>query len=188
MSDVTRILCAIEEGDPHAAGQLLPLVYEELRRLAAAQMAQERPDHTLDATALVHEAYLRLVGDLQFENRRHFVSIAALCMKRILVENARAKARSKRGGGRQREALDLDALAIGVADEDLLALNDALERLAQHDPVKAQLVDLHYFGGLSFPEVAEQLGVSLSTTERGWRYARAWLYAAMSGEEKPSPA
>ena len=186
MSDVTRIFSAIEQGDPHAVEQLLPLVYDELRRLAASQMAQERPDHTLNATALVHEAYMRLVPNLQFENRGHFMATAALCMKRILVENARARARLKRGGGRQRQSFDLDSLAISIPDEELLALNDALDRLTQHDPVKAQLVELHYFAGLSFPQVAEHLGVSLSTVERGWRYARAWLYAAMAGEEKSS--
>jgi RNA polymerase sigma factor (TIGR02999 family) len=188
MSEVTQILNHIHRGDAQAAAQLLPLVYDELRRLAGAQMAQERPDHTLDATALVHEAYLRLVGDLNFENRRHFLSAAAQCMKRILVENARRKGRQKRGGGRRREAVDLDALAIGMPDEELLALHEALERFALHDPVKAQLVDLHFFGGLSLPDVAEHLEISLSTAERGWRYARAWLYTAMADEENSSPA
>jgi RNA polymerase sigma factor (TIGR02999 family) len=188
MSDVTRILDQVRQGDAHAAAQLLPLVYDELRRLAGAQMAQERPDHTLDATALVHEAYLRLVGDVPFESRRHFLAAAAQSMKRILIENARRKGRQKRGGGRQREAVDLDALAIGIPDEELLALHEALERFAIHDPAKAQLVDLHFFGGLSLPEVAEHLGISLSTAERGWRYARAWLYTAMADEEDSSPA
>jgi RNA polymerase sigma factor (TIGR02999 family) len=185
MSDVTRILDQIQRGDSHAVAQLLPLVYAELRRLAAAQMAQERPDHTLDATALVHEAFLRLGGDLNFENRRHLLAAAAQAMRRILVESARSKARLKRGGGRQREAVDLDKLPIGIPDEELLALHAALERFAVHDPIKAQLVDLHFFGGLSLPEVAQHLGVSLSTAERGWRYARAWLYAAMVDEESP---
>jgi RNA polymerase sigma factor (TIGR02999 family) len=181
MSEVSRILDQIQRGNAQAA-QLLPLVYDELRRLAGAQMAQERPDHTLDATALVHEAYLRLVGDFKFENRRHFLAAAAQSMKRILVENARRRGRLKRGGGLQREAVDLDALTIGAPDDELLALDDALERLALHDPGKAQLVELHFFGGLSLPEIAENLNISLSTVERGWRYARAWLYTAMAHE------
>ena len=188
MSEVTRILDQIQRGDAQAAAQLLPLVYDELRRLAGAQMAQERPDHTLDATALVHEAYLRLVGDLKFESRRHFLAAAAQSMKRILVENARRRGRLKRGGDLRRAAVDLDALTAGLPDEELLALHDALERLGAHDPVKAQLVELHFFGGLSLPEIAAYLGISLSTAERGWRYARAWLYAAMAGEEKSAPA
>jgi RNA polymerase sigma factor (TIGR02999 family) len=187
MSNVTRILSAIDAGDPHAAAQLLPLVYDELRKLAAGYMANEAPGHTLDATALVHEAYLRLVGELKFESRRHFLAAAALSMKRILVENARRKGRLKRGGGRQREAVDLDALAAGIPDEELLALHDALERFAVHDPVKAQLVELRFFGGMPLPEIAEHLGISLSTAERGWRYARAWLYTAMADEGKSAP-
>jgi RNA polymerase sigma factor (TIGR02999 family) len=188
MSDVTHLLSAIEAGDPQAAEKLLPLVYDELRRLAGVQMAQERPDHTLDATALVHEAYLRLVGDRNFENRRHFLVAAAQCMRRILIENARRRGRLKRGGDRRREAVDLDRVASETPGEELLALHDALERFAIHDAVKAQLVDLHFFGGLSLPEVAEHLGVSLSTAERGWRYARAWLYAAMADLENSAPA
>jgi RNA polymerase sigma factor (TIGR02999 family) len=187
MSNVTRILSAIDAGDPHAAAQLLPLVYDELRKLAAGQMANEAPGHTLDATALVHEVYLRLVGEQKFESRKHFLAAAALSMKRILVENARRKRRLKRGGDRQREAVDLDALGARIPDEELLALHDALERFAIHDPVKAQLVELRFFGGMSLPEVAEHLGMSLPTAERGWRYARAWLYTAMANEEKSSP-
>jgi RNA polymerase sigma factor (TIGR02999 family) len=187
MNEVTRILNAIGQGDVHAADQLLPLVYDELRRLAAAQMARERPGQTMDATALVHEAYLRLAGDQKFDSRNHFFAAAAQAMRRILVENARRKGRLKRGGGQQREALDLDALAAGLPDDDLLALHDSLERLAAHDPVKARLVELRFFGGMSLPEVAEHLGVSLSTAERGWRYARAWLYTAMAGDEKSAP-
>src|SRR5262249_37796738 len=154
------------------AAQLLPLVYDELRRLAAAQMARERPGQTINATALVHEAYLRLAGDQKFDSRTHFFAAAAQAMRRILVENARRKDRLKRGGQQQREALDLDALAGELPDEELLALHDALERLAVHDPVKARLVELRFFGGMSMPEVAEHLGISLSTAERGWRYAR----------------
>jgi len=184
MTDVTRILSAIEAGDPHAAADLLPLVYDELRQLAAARMAAEAPGHTLDATALVHEAYLRLVGHLKFNDRRHFLAAAAVSMKRILVENARRKQRLKHGGGRQREAVDLDALTEGIPSDELIALHDALERFAIHDPAKAQLVELRFFGGMSLPEIAEHLGISLSTAERGWRYARAWLYTAMAEDEK----
>src|SRR5262245_38117929 len=146
MSEVTRILNAIDQGDPHAADQLLPLVYDELRRLAAAQMARERPGQTIDATALVHEAYLRLAGDQKFDNRGHFFAPAAQAMRRILVENARRKGRLKRGGQHEREAIDLDALAAGLPDDELLALHDALERLAVHDPTKARLVELRFFG------------------------------------------
>jgi len=187
MTNVTQILSAIDAGDPQAAAQLLPLVYDELRKLAAGHMANEAPGHTLDATALVHEAYLRVVGEQKFESRNHFLAAAALSMKRILVENARRKRRLKRGGGRQREAVDLDAVATGIPDDELLALHDALERFAVHDPVKAQLVELRFFGGMSLPEIAEHLRISLSTAERGWRYARAWLYSAMSHEEKSTP-
>ncbi len=184
MSDVTRLIEAAQQGDRQAAANLLPLVYDELRKLAARHMVNEAPGHTLDATALVHEAYLRLVGDLKFDGRSHFLAVAALSMKRILVENARRKGRLKRGGGRQREAVDLDALAAGIPDAELLALHDALERFAVHDPVKAQLVELRFFGGMSLSEIAEHLGISLSKAERGWRYARAWLYTAMVEEEK----
>jgi RNA polymerase sigma factor (TIGR02999 family) len=187
MSDVTSILSAIDAGDPHAAAQLLPLVYDELRKLAAGYMANEAPGHTLVATALVHEAYLRLVGERKFDSRRHFLAAAAQSMKRILVENARRKGRLKRGGGRERAAVDLDALAAGITDEELVTLHEALERFAAHDPVKAQLVELRFFGGMSLPEIAEHLGISLSTAERGWRYARAWLYTAMAGEGKSTP-
>jgi RNA polymerase sigma factor (TIGR02999 family) len=187
MSEVTRILSALDAGDPHAAEQLLPLVYDELRKLAGAQMAGERPGQTLDATALVHEAYLRLAGSQSFDSRSHFFAAAAQAMRRILVENARRKGRLKRGGGREREAVELDALAAELPDEQLLALHDVLERFAAHDPVKAKLVELRFFGGMSLPDVASHLGISLSTAERGWRYARAWLYAAMAGEEKSAP-
>lgn len=184
MSEVTRILSALEAGDPHMAQQLLPLVYDELRQLAGAQLAYERAGQTLNATALVHEAYLRLAGGQSFASRSHFFAAAAQAMRRILIENVRRKGRLKRGGGRQREAVELDALADELPDEELLALHDALERFAAQDPVKAKLVELRFFGGMSLPEVARHLGISLSTAERGWRYARAWLYAAMTGEEK----
>jgi RNA polymerase sigma factor (TIGR02999 family) len=186
MTEVTRILSALEQGDPRAADQLLPLVYDELRRLAAAQLARERPGQTLDATGLVHEAYLRLAGDQKFDSRTHFLAAAARAMRRILVENARRKGRLKRGGQQQRQPVELDALAAGLPDEELLAVHDALERFAVLDPVKAKLVELRYFGGMSLPEVAEHLGISLSTAERGWRYARAWLHTAMA-DDKAAP-
>ena len=184
MTDVTQILAAAEAGDPDAAGRLWPLVYDELRRLAAAQMAREKVGHTLDATALVHEAYVRLAADADrgFASRRHFFAAAARAMRHILVESARAKGRAKRGGGRKREPLDLNALVVGGSDEDLLALHDALEQFAAHDPVKAKLVELHVFAGLTLVQVAECLGVSPSTADRSWRYARAWLYTAMRGQ------
>jgi RNA polymerase sigma factor (TIGR02999 family) len=187
MSEVTRFIDAAQAGDREAAADLLPLVYNELRKLAAGQVANEAPGHTLDATALVHEAYLRLMGERKFDNRRHFLAAAALSMKRILVENARRRGRLKRGGDRQREAVDLDALAAGFPDEELLALHDTLERFASHDPVKAQLVELRFFAGISLPEIAEHLDISLSTAERGWRYARAWLYTAMADEGTSAP-
>jgi RNA polymerase sigma factor (TIGR02999 family) len=184
MADVTHLLGAIERGDPDAAGLLWPLVYDELRRLAGAQMARERAGHTLDATALVHEAYLRLAGDATagFANRRHFYAAAAQAMRRILVEHARGKGRRKRGGGR-REHPDLDALAGGGPVEDLLALHDALEQFAAHDPVKARLVELRFFAGLTLEQAADCLDISPSTADRAWRYARAWLYTAMAGDE-----
>jgi RNA polymerase sigma factor (TIGR02999 family) len=178
MSEVTRILTAIEQGDPHAAGQLLPLVYDELRRLAAQKLAQEKPGQTLDATALVHEAYLRLVGagaGPHWDNRRHFFAAAAEAMRRILVENARRKQAAKHGGGRQRQDLDAEALAAPEPDLDLLALDAALLRLAEHDPLKARLVELRYFAGLTGDEVAAVLGLSASSADRQWAYARAWL-------------
>jgi RNA polymerase sigma factor (TIGR02999 family) len=191
MADVTHLLTAIERGDPHAVGQLWPLVYDELRRLAAAQMAGERAGHSLDATALVHEAYLRLAGDAAagFANRRHFFAAAAQAMRRILVEHARGKGRQKRGG-RRREHPDLDDLAADGPAEDLLALHDALEQFAAHDPVKARLVELRFFAGLTLEQAAECLAISLSTADRAWRYARAWLYTAMAGDdsEKNSPS
>jgi RNA polymerase sigma factor (TIGR02999 family) len=188
MNEVTQILVAIERGDPHAAAQLLPLVYDELRRLAAAQMARERPGQTIDATALVHEAYLRLAGDQKFTSRNHFFAAASQAMRHILVENARRKGRLKRGGRREREAVELDALAADLPDDELLALHDALGRFAGHDPVKAKLVELRFFGGMSLPEVAQHLGISLSTAERGWRYARAWLHTDLAGDDQSAPA
>jgi RNA polymerase sigma factor (TIGR02999 family) len=175
MSDVTHILNAIETGNPQAAAQLLPLVYEELRRLAAAQMAREQPGQTLDATALVHEAYLRLVGDQQFANRRHFFGAAAEAMRRILVENARRKRRVRHGGGRQRvELADAQPARIDQPDE-LLAVDEALSELAVEDPDAAELVKLRYFAGLSVEEAAEALGMARATAYRHWTFARAWL-------------
>jgi RNA polymerase sigma factor (TIGR02999 family) len=183
MTDVTRILSAIEQGDPAAAQQLLPLVYDELRQLAAARMAAERPDHTLDATALVHEAYLRLVGDQHFDNRRHFFAAAAEAMRRILIDNARRRRRHKRGGDLQRFDLDAVALAAPEQDERLLALDAALDRFAALEPQKAELLKLRSFGGLSLDEAAAALGIAPSTADRWWAYARAWLRVEISGEK-----
>jgi RNA polymerase sigma factor (TIGR02999 family) len=179
MSDVTQILNAIEAGDPQAAEQLFPLVYEELRGLAAARMARERPDHTLDATALVHEAYLRLIGDQQFENRRHFFAAAAEAMRRILVDNARRRQRPRHGGQAQRVDADLDLLVAPSSPVDLVALDDALARLAQESPARAELVKLRFFAGLTMPAAAKMLGISLATAERYWTFARTWLYAEL---------
>jgi RNA polymerase sigma factor (TIGR02999 family) len=193
MSDVTPWLNATGQGDPGAARQLLPLVYDELRKLAAQKLAHEKPGQTLDATALVHEAYLRLVHDAKedaeqtgahgWANRRHFFAAAAEAMRRILVENARRKGRDKHGGGRQREHPDLDTLAAGDPEQGILALHEALEQFAEHDPLKARLVELRFFAGLTLEQAAECLGISLSTADRDWRYARAWLYAAMSHDD-----
>jgi RNA polymerase sigma factor (TIGR02999 family) len=167
-------LSAIEQGDPQAAGQLLPLVYEELRRLAARKLACEAPGQTLEATALVHEAYLRLVGHddhRRWGDRGHFFAAAAQAMRRILVDNARRKGAQKRGGGVQRQPLD--AVVAPVPDEELLALNEALERLAAVDPTKARLVELRYFAGLTGDQAAEVLGISAATADRHWAFARA---------------
>jgi len=175
MNAITHILSAIEKGDGHAAEQLLPLVYEELRKLAAQKLAQEAPGQTLQATALVHEAYLRLVGDQPFANRRHFFAAAAEAMRRILVENARRKGRLKHGGGRQRRLLHPDLVAAAEPDEELLALDAALAKLAQRDALKARLVELRHFAGLTGDQAAEILGISPSTADRHWVFARAWL-------------
>ena len=182
MAKVTQLLDAVEAGDPRAAAELLPLVYDELRRLAAQKLAHEKSGQTLQATALVHEAYLRLVGDQRFENRGHFFAAAAEAMRRILVENARRKGRDKHGGGRRRADADLDALMRAGPDEEILALHDALDEFAAHDPLKAKLVELRFFAGLTLRQAAECLNISLSTADRGWCYARAWLYAAMAGD------
>ena len=182
MSDVTRILTAIEHGDVKAANELLPLVYEELRRLAAQKVAQEQPGQTLQATALVHEAYLRLVGseDRNWSGRTHFVAAAAEAMRRILIENARRKQRLKRGGARQRVDLDDACVAIEEPSEDIIALDVALGKLAVEDPVKADLVKLRYFAGLTIKQSAAMLGISRATADRYWSYARAWLFHEIS--------
>jgi RNA polymerase sigma factor (TIGR02999 family) len=174
MNEVTRILSAIEQGDPHAAEQLLPLVYDELRRLAAGQLAREKAGQTLEATALVHEAYLRLVGDQQFANRRHFFAAAAQAMRRILVESARRKQIMPR--------IDLAGLepSATAADERLLDLHDALERLAAMEPNAAKIVEARVFAGLSVDEAAATLGLSRATAYREWTFARAWLATALA--------
>ena len=192
MSDVTLILSAIEQGDPHAAEQLLPMVYDELRRLAATKMAQEKPGQTLQATALVHEAYLRLVATggcessekvQHWDGRRHFFAAAAEAMHRILVEKARQKKRQKRGGGRKRLDLNDIHLACTSSPDDFLALDDALGKLVAEDPTAGQLVKLRYFAGLSVAEAADTLGISRSAAYDHWAYARAWLRC----ELQPAP-
>jgi RNA polymerase sigma factor (TIGR02999 family) len=186
MNDVTRILSAIDQGDPRAAEQLLPLVYDELRQLAAQKMAQERPGQTLDATALVHEAYLRLVGtqnSQQWDSRGHFFAAAAEAMRRILVENARRKRTQKHGGDLVRCTLkDLPLFAPELTD-DLLALDEALRKLEKEDPVKAKLVNLRHFAGLTVDQAAEVLNISPATADRYWAYARAWLHAEITRGE-----
>ena len=215
MSDVTRILSQIEQGDPQAAEKLLPLVYDELRRLAAAKLAQEKPGQTLQATALVHEAYLRLVGgggnrgqetgDREdkaggesltpdsgprspgsFDSRGHFFAAAAEAMRRILVENARRKNRLKHGGDLDRLEVELADLPTRMADDDLLALDEALEKLQQQDPVKARLVTLRFFAGLTIEQASEALGISRVTAHRYWTFARAWLHHEITGGQ-PRP-
>ena len=186
MSEVTRILNAVEQGDPCAADQLLPLVYDELRKLAAAKMARERPGQTLDATALVHEAYVRLVGaDDGFSNRRHFFAAAAEVMRRILVENARRKARVKHGGDHKRQILEPEHLAVlPEAREDLEALDEALQKLHEENPKVVELVKLRYFAGMTIKEAAELLDISPRTADAKWAYARAWLLAELQNNSK----
>jgi RNA polymerase sigma factor (TIGR02999 family) len=189
MSDVTQILYAIAEGDPSAADQLLPLVYDELRQLAAHRLAHQTPGQTLQPTALVHEAYLRLVGDSagdqDWDNRGHFFAAAAEAMRRILVENARRKGRRKRGGGLTRRDLEAaEQVTVPEVREDLLALDEALTKLASTDSQAAQLVQLRYFAGLSIPEAAKTLGVSPRTADRLWAFARVWLLREVS-EDAP---
>jgi RNA polymerase sigma factor (TIGR02999 family) len=185
MSEVTRIITAIERGDPHAAEQLLPLVYDELRKLAAQRLAQEKPGQTLEATALVHEAYLRLVDvkeAQQWNSRGHFFGAAAEAMRRILVENARRRARAKHGGGRERVELDVSELVAPEIEEGLIALDGALDRLGKEDPLAADLVKLRYFAGLTIPQAAQMLGVSARKADFLWSFARAWLRREMEGE------
>ena len=186
MADVTQILSQIESGDPSAAEQLLPLVYEELRKLAAAKLAHEKPGQTLQATALVHDAYLRLVDvdkAQHWDSRRHFFSAAAEAMRRILVEKARRKGRLKRGGDLNRVPLDDVEIKVETSRLDLVALDEALGKLKAESPEKAEIVQLRFFAGLSHDEVAELLGVSAITIKRHWRYARAWLLRQMEGTQ-----
>jgi RNA polymerase sigma factor (TIGR02999 family) len=184
MSEVTRVLSAIEQGDPAAANQLLPLVYDELRKLAASRLAQEPSGQTLQATALVHEAYLRLIGpadDARWENRGHFFAAAAEAMRRILVDAARRKGAVRHGGELARLELQPDMAPAPEVREDLLALDEALARLATQDALKAELVKLRYFAGLTLPEAASALGISERTAGRHWTFARAWLRRAVEG-------
>jgi RNA polymerase sigma factor (TIGR02999 family) len=184
MSDVTRILSAIEAGDPTAAAELLPLVYDELRKLAAQKLAEEKPGQTLQATALVHEAYLRLVDvekAQQWNSRGHFFAAAAEAMRRVLIENARRKNRHKRGGELQRAGLDPAQLSYLSPPEDILAVDDALACLAGEDPQAAQLVKLRYYAGLSIEEAAEMVGLARSTAYEHWAFARAWLHRRLQG-------
>jgi len=182
MSDVTRILSQINDGDPHAADELLPLVYDELRKLAAAKMAQEKPGQTLQATALVHEAYLRLVDAEQtasWNSRGHFFGAAAEAMRQILVDRARQKLSLKRGGARERQEVPFDEIATAAAPEEVVFVHDALDALADEDPLAADLVKLRYFTGFSIEEAAEVLQLSRATAYRIWTYARAWLRASL---------
>ena len=187
MSEITRILAAIDEGDPHAAEQLLPLVYDELRKLAAQKLAQEKPGQTLQATALVHEAYLRLVDTeqaRQWNSRGHFFAAAAEAMRRILVDNARRKQRPKHAGDRQRVELDKACCLADKGAEQVLLVNDALNQLAQESPQKAELVKLRYFAGMSAQEAADALGISRATADRYWSYAKVFLYCALEDARK----
>jgi RNA polymerase sigma factor (TIGR02999 family) len=189
MTEVTRILSAIEHGDPSAAEQLLPPVYDELRRLAAQKLAQEKPGQTLQATALVHEAYARLVGSgeadvggkQRWDSRGHFFAAAAEAMRRILIDRARKKRSSKRGGGRKKLNIDAIDLATQATPDQLLAVDDALAKLTREDPVAARLVELRYFAGLTVDEAGQALGVSTATAYRHWKYARAWLHSELLG-------
>jgi RNA polymerase sigma factor (TIGR02999 family) len=189
VSDLTHLLSAAEQGDPQAAEQLLPLVYDELRRLAAHRLAGEGPDHTLQATALVHEAYLKLVGSepqRPWNGRAHFLAAAAEAMRRILIDHARRKHRARRGGGRKRVDLQDIDLATPEGADDFLALDEALNRLAAAAPRRAELVRLRYFAGLTLEQAAELLGISRATADRHWAFARAWLYDAMTAGDDNS--
>ena len=185
MNDVTRILSAIEQGDRHAAGQLLPLVYDDLRKLAAQKLAREQPGQTLQATALVHEAYLRLVGDgppADWDGRGHFFAAAAEAMRRILIDRARSKATTKRGGGLRRIDIEPVSAADDGRDAEWLALDEALTELERHEPQAARLVKLRYFAGLSLQQAAQALGISRRAADRLWSLARAWLYQRLAAE------
>jgi RNA polymerase sigma factor (TIGR02999 family) len=186
MSDVTQILHAIEHGDVKAADELLPLVYEELRKLAAYKMANESPDQTLQPTALVHEAWLRLTGkeNVQWNGRAHFFAAAAEAMRRILIDNARRKRALRHGGGQQRVDILEQDIAANASDEQLLAINEAVDKLAAQDKQKAELVKLRFFVGLTIEEAADILGISVPTAKRYWTYARAWLHAEISAAQK----
>ncbi len=187
---ITRLLDAAARGEQLAADQLLPLVYDELRKLAAARLSNEPSGQTLQATALVHEAYLRLVGDdpcRAFDGRGHFFAAAAEAMRRILVDRARNRRRQKRGGGLRRVQIDLEAILIEPPGDDLVALDEALKSLAREDPVGAELVGLRVFAGLTLAEAAEVLGIGRRTADRYWAYARAWLCDALSGDSGPTP-
>jgi len=186
MTDVTQLLKALDRGDPHAAADLLPLVYDELRRLATARLAAEPSGNTLQPTALVHEAYLRLVGTPggdHWDHRGHFFAAAAEAMRRILVEAARRKRRDKHGGGLTRHDISDRPIASPQADEDLVALDEALTRFAQIEPQKAELVQLRYFGGLTIEDAADALGISPATAKRYWAYSKAWLFQVIRGAE-----
>lgn len=190
MSEVTQLIEAISQDHKQSAEQLLPLVYDELRRLAAGRIAFERPGQTLQATALVHEAYLQLVGDdggPQWNGRAHFFGAAAEAMRRILVDAARRKGRIKRGGLREREDVELDGLAIEPMGADLLAVDELLAELAEYDAAKAELVKLRFFAGFTLAEAAEILGISAATADRHWAYARAWLTDRLSDDDFVSP-
>jgi RNA polymerase sigma factor (TIGR02999 family) len=185
MSEVTRLLSAVEQGAPWASEQLLPLVYDELRRLAARKLAQEKPGQTLQPTALVHEAYTRLVGggEQRWDGRGHFFAAAAEAMRRVLIDRAREKRSARRGGDRQRLDVDAADVATRATPDQLLAIDDALARLAGDDPAAAQLVELRYFAGLTVEEASKAIGISTATAYRRWNYARAWLHAELLGPE-----
>ena len=186
MTEVTRILQQIKKGDAGAADELLPLVYEELRTLAAARMAQENPGHTLDATALVHEAYLKLAGQQSFASRNHFLRAAGESMRRILVDHARGRNADKRGGRRQRVSLE-ESVRWTESPDHILALEDALRRFAEEEPHKAELVALRFFAGMTIPEAASTLGVSVPTAERWWAFARTWLFVDLEATNVENP-
>lgn len=181
MSDVSRLLKAAARGDGQAADELLPLVYAELRKLAAARMAREREGHTLQATALVHEAYLKLVGKRQFDGSRQFLAAASEAMRRILVDAARRRLAAKRGGDMQREDLVASRIAVSTPDEELLALNQAMDSFEEEHPEKAEVVKLRYFAGFTIDETAAAIGVSTSTADRYWAFARVWLKRSVDG-------